>query len=148
MNLMEQIASDMKDALKSGDKFQLSVLRMLKSALQLEGISLKKELNDNEIITVIKRNVKQRKDSMEEYQKYNKTEEVEKLQKEIEVLKSYLPQELSEEKIDQKIEEAFTEIKPESMKDMGRIMKLLTEEIGSVADMGEVSKKVKMRLNG
>ena len=147
MNLNERIASDLKEAMKSQDKFTLSVLRMLKSALQLEKIQAKKELEDNEVITVIKRNVKQRKDSIEEFKKYNKSDEVKTLEKEIEVLKKYLPEELSEEEINKKIDQAFEEIKPESMKDMGRIMKLLTEQIGNVADMGLVSKKVKERLS-
>ncbi len=146
MNLKDLVNNDMKEAMKSGDKFRLSVLRMLKSALQLEGIALKKDLEDKEVLAVIKRNVKQRKDSIEEYQKYNKTEEIASLEKEIEILKSYLPEELSEEEIDKKIEEVFNEVKPESMKQMGMIMKKLTEEIGSVADMSMVSKKVKARF--
>ena len=146
MNLKELVNNDMKEAMKSGDKFRLSVLRMLKSALQLEGIALKKDLEDKEVLAVIKRNVKQRKDSIEEYQKYNKTEEIASLEKEIEILKSYLPEELSEEEIDKKIEDVFNEVKPESMKQMGIIMKKLTEEIGSVADMSMVSKKVKAKF--
>ena len=146
MNLNEQIMSDMKEAMKNGEKFTLSVLRMLKSALQLEKINKKEELNDNEVITVIKRNVKQRKDSMNEFMKYGKTEEVENLEKEITVLKKYLPEELSEEEIDTKIEEAFQELKPEGIKDMGRVMKYLTEAIGTVADMSLISKKVKEKF--
>jgi len=146
MNLLAQISIDMKEAMKSGDKFSLSVLRMLKSALQLEGISLKKELTDSEVITVIKRNVKQRKDSKEEYLRLEKKEEVENLEKEIEFLKKYLPEELKEEDIEKEIDLAFEELKPESIKDMGRIMKYLTEKIGSVADMSVVSQKVKERL--
>ena len=143
---MEQITSDMTSAMKAQDKFKLSVLRMLKSALQLEKISLKKELEEKDIIAVIKRNVKQRKDSIAEYQKYGKTLEVENLEKEIEVLKAYLPEELSEQEIDQKIEEVFQQVQPESIKEMGKIMKMLTEEIGSVADMSMVSQKVKQRF--
>lgn len=146
MKLTEQIAKDMKEKMKEQDKFSLSVLRMLKSALQLESISLKKELEDKEVIAVIKRNVKQRKDSIQEFLQYNRQEEVEKLEKEIAVLTTYLPEELSEEKIDQIINEVFEEIKPESIKDMGRIMKILTERIGTVADMSIVSKKVKEKL--
>lgn len=147
MNLNDKIASDLKEAMKNQDKFSLSVLRMLKSALQLEKIQAKKDLDDKEVIAVIKRNVKQRKDSIEEFKKYGKQEEVETLEKEIEVLKKYLPEELSEEEINKKIDEVFEEVKPESIKDMGRIMKVLTEQIGSVADMGIVSKKVKERLS-
>ena len=146
MNLSERIANDMKVAMKSQDKFKLSVLRMLKSALQLEAISLKKELDDNEVITVIKRGVKQRNDSITEYQKYNKEGEINSLKKEVEILKEYLPQELSEDEINKKIDEVFAKENPMSMKDMGKIMKILTLEIGTVADMGLVSKIVKEKL--
>lgn len=146
MSLNERIANDMKEAMKSQDKFSLSVLRMLKSALQLEGIQLKKELTDDEVMVVIKRNVKQRKDSMEEFQKFGKTDEVENLEKEIELLKKYLPEELSEEQIEEIINQVFDEIQPQSIKDMGRVMKELTSKIGTQADMSFVSSKVKARL--
>ena len=68
----EQIANDLKNAMKNSDKFSLNVLRMLKSALQMEKINLKRELNDSEVISVIKKQVKLRKDSISEYQKYDK----------------------------------------------------------------------------
>ena len=148
MNIMlEQINNDLKNAMKSGDKFTLSVLRMLKSALQLESISLKKDLSDQEVISVIKRNVKQRKDSIAEYQKFNKESEIQNLENEINILQKYLPEELSEEKIDEAINEVFANEKPTSIKDMGKIMKILTAKIGTVADMSLVSKKVKEKLN-
>lgn len=146
MNLNERIANDMKEAMKKQDKFSLSVLRMLKSALQLEEIQLKKDLTDDEVMAVIKRNVKQRKDSMEEFQKFGKTDEVENLEKEIELLKKYLPEELSEEQIEEIINQVFDEIQPQSIKDMGRVMKELTSKIGTQADMSVVSSKVKARL--
>ena len=95
----EQIANDLKNAMKSGDKFKLSVLRMLKSALQLDSISKKHELNDDEVMSVIKKQVKTRKDSIEEFKKYGKDEEVTKLEQEIEILNAYLPEEMTEEEI-------------------------------------------------
>ena len=79
--MIEQINNDLKEAMKTQDKFALSVLRMLKSALQLEKISLKRELLDQDVLMVIKKNVKQRKDSIAEYEKYGKTEEMENLEK-------------------------------------------------------------------
>ena len=97
-------------------------------------------------MVVIKRNVKQRKDSMEEFQKFGKTDEVENLEKEIELLKKYLPEELSEEQIEEIINQVFDEIQPQSIKDMGRVMKELTSKIGTQADMSVVSSKVKARL--
>ncbi len=144
--MIEQINNDLKEAMKTQDKFALSVLRMLKSALQLEKISLKRELLDQDVLMVIKKNVKQRKDSIAEYEKYGKTEEMENLEKEIQILQKYLPEELTEEQIDAKILEVFESVNPTSMKDMGPIMKTLTEQIGTVADMSLVSKKVKEKL--
>lgn len=125
--MYEKINEDLKNAMKSKDTFKLSVLRMLKSALQLEQISKKHELDDNEIASVLKKQVKVRKDSLEEYKKYNKEDEVEKLEKEISVLSVYLPEELSEEQIEKIVLSAIDEIKPTSMKDMGLVMKKVGE---------------------
>ena len=144
MNL--KIAEELKTAMKNGDKFKLSVLRMLKSALQLEQINQKHELNDNEVIAVIKKQVKLRRDSLEEFKKYNKLEEVEKLEQEIAILNVYLPKEMTEEEINKIIDEVFKEINPTSMKEMGLVMKELNARITN-ADMTLVSKLVKERLS-
>ena len=146
MNI-DTINNDMKNAMKNGDKFELTVLRMLKSSLQKEKIAKNHELEENEVIAVIKKEVKTRKDSMSEYEKYNRMDLVEDLKKEIEILSKYLPEELSEEEIDKKIDEAFNKINPTSMKDMGLIMKEL-QAISTVCDMSVVSKKVKDKING
>ena len=142
-----QIDLDLKEALKSGDKFTLSVLRMLKSELINESRkgSLH-ELTDEDILKVIKKQVKTRKDSIEEYKKYNKLETVNELEKEVEVLNKYLPQEMTEEEIMKVIDMAFDEVKPTSMKDMGTLMKVISSKITN-ADMSLVSKIVKDRLN-
>lgn len=147
MALTETVVKDLTAAMKEQDKFSLSVLRMLKSALQLEKINLKHDLSDDEAMTVIKRQVKQRKDSIAEYEKYGKTDEVENLKKEIECLSKYLPAELSEEEINKQLDIIFDELKPESMKDMGRIMKEATARLGAGADGSLVSKLVRERLN-
>lgn len=145
--MFEKINEDLKTSMKEQDKFSLGVLRMLKSALQLESINKKSDLNDDEVIAVIKKQVKMRMDSISEFEKFNKTEEIDTLQKEIELLKKYLPEEMSEEELDQKIEEIFTKLNPTSMKDMGTIMKEL-QSIASRADMSIVSKKVKDKIMG
>ena len=141
-----KIAEDLKLAMKSGDKFKLSVLRMLKSALQLEFISKKHELSDDEVLSVIKKQVKTRKDSIEEFKKYGKDEEVAKLEQEIEILNAYLPEEMTEEEIIKVIDEVFNDLKPTSMKEMGMVMKELNTKITN-ADMSLVSKLVKERLS-
>lgn len=147
MALTDTVIKDMTTAMKEQDKFALSVLRMLKSALQLEKINLKHDLSDEEAMVVIKRQVKQRKDSISEYEKYGKTDEVENLNKEIECLSKYLPAELSEEEINKQLDIIFDELKPESMKDMGRVMKEATARLGAGADGSLVSKLVRERLN-
>lgn len=146
MNI-ETINNDVKEAMKSGNKFELNVLRMLKSALQNEKISKNHDLDENEIIAVIKKQVKVRKDSLKEYQEYNREDLVEGLNKEIEILTKYLPEELSEEEIDKVINDVFAELNPASIKDMGSVMKELNSLIATKADMSLVSKKVKEKLS-
>ena len=143
-----QIDNDLKLALKSGDKFTLSVLRMLKSEIINE--SRKGSLHtltDDEVLKVIKKGVKTRKDSIEEYKKYGKLDTVNELAKEVDILNKYLPQEMSEEEIIKIVNEVFEELKPSSMKDMGNLMKVLSSKITN-ADMSLVSKIVKDKLLG
>lgn len=147
MALTDTVLSDMTNAMKNQEKFELSVLRMLKSALQMEKINLKHDLSDEEAMVVIKRQVKQRKDSISEYEKYGKTDEVENLNNEIAVLSKYLPEEVSEEKINETLDAIFEELKPETMKDMGRVMKEATARLGAGADGSLLSKLVKERLS-
>lgn len=143
--MFDKINSDMVTAMKEQNKFNLSVLRMLKSALQLEKINKKDDLNDDDVIAVIKKQVKMRTDSITEFEKFNRTEEIKNLEAEVAVLKAYLPEEMSEEEVDAKIEEVFSALNPSSMKDMGIIMKEL-QSIASRADMSAVSAKVKSKL--
>lgn len=143
--MFEKINEELKNSLKSGDKFKLSVLRMLKSALQLEAINKKSELTDEDVITVLKRQVKQRNDSLSEFERLGKIEAADDLRKEIEIISAYLPEEASIEQINVVIEEAFNEINPTSMKDMGSIMRYVTEHLKN-ADMTKVSSIVKERL--
>lgn len=144
--MFETIIKDMTTAMKEQDKFNLSVLRMLKSALQLEKINKKHDLSDEEVIAVIKKQVKMRKDSMEEYKNYGKIDEVENLEKEINCLSKYLPEEMSEEEMNRILDEIFSEIKPESIKDMGKVMKEATAKMASRCDMSAVSAIVRNRL--
>lgn len=143
-----QIDNDLKLALKSGDKFTLSVLRMLKSEIINESRKGSiHTLTDDEVLKVIKKGVKTRKDSIEEYKKYGKLDTVNELAKEVDILNKYLPQEMSEEEIIKIINEVFEELKPSSMKDMGNLMKVISSKITN-ADMSLVSKIVKDKLLG
>lgn len=145
--MFNQINEDLKEALKNGDKFKLSVLRMLKSSLQTEQIAKKHELTDEECIAVIKKQVKVRTSSLEEYLSYNRQDLVDNLQKEIDLLKTYLPEELSEDEIENIIADIFSTLHPEGMKDMGKVMKEATARMASRADMSIVSKIIKEKLN-
>lgn len=144
----EKINEDLKSAMKEKDTFKLSVLRMLKSALQMEQIAKKHELSDSEIASVIKKQVKVRKDSAEEYKKYGKDESVKALEEEIAILDAYLPEEMSESEIAEIINKVFDDVKPTSMKDMGIIMKKVNGLlVDKNADMSLVSKLVKDKLS-
>ena len=143
-----QIDNDLKLDLKSGDKFTLSVLRMLKSEIINESRKGSiHTLTDDEVLKVIKKGVKTRKDSIEEYKKYGKLDTVNELAKEVDILNKYLPQEMSEEEIIKIVTEVFEELKPSSMKDMGNLMKVISSKITN-ADMSLVSKIVKDKLLG
>ena len=143
----EQIKNDLVSAMKNHDKFLTSVLRMLKSAIQSETINKKSELTDDEIIAVIKKQVKIRTSSLEEYHKYNRTDLANDLQKEIDILSKYLPEELSEAELEKVIDDTITELNATSIKDMGKVIKQVKESVGSRADMTLVSKIVKDKLN-
>lgn len=145
--MYEKINEDLKVAMKEKDTFKLSVLRMLKSALQLEQISKKHELDDNEVSAVLKKQVKIRKDSLAEYEKYGKTDSVKQLEDEIDILSNYLPEELDAKSVEALVDEAINEVNPTSMKEMGLVMKKINELlVGKNADMSLVSKLVKEKI--
>lgn len=143
----EQIKNDLVVSMKNQDKFKTSVLRMLKSACQSEAINKKHELSDDEVIAVIKKQVKVRTTSLEEYKSYNRLDMVENLEKEITILSKYLPEELSLEELDKVINETISELNATSIKEMGIVIKTIASKVGNCADMSVVSKKVKELLS-
>ena len=145
--MREQILEDMKKAMKTQDKETLAVIRMVKGAMQLEELNLKRELNDEEVIGIISKQIKTRKESITEFEKAKRDDLISKTKEEIEILNRYMPEQLSEEEIDKQIEQAITEIKPTSMKDMGKLMAALTPKLKGRADMSEVGKKIKEKLS-
>ena len=148
--LYEKLTDDMKNAMKSGDKETLSTIRLLKSAIDLYKINNKMDRleapSDEVVINVVCSTIKTHKDSIEEFKKAGREDLIEKLEKEIEYLNNYLPEQLSEEEINKIIDEVFEIVKPESPKDMGRIMKELTPKLKGAADMTHVSALVKNKL--
>lgn len=144
--MRQKLLDNLVSAMKSQDKETLSVLRMVKGAVQLEEIQKKHELNDEEMITVLAKQVKTRKESIIEFEKGNREDLINQTNKEIEILNKYLPEQLSETEIMQIIEEAFKEVNPTSPSDMGKIMGLITPKLKGKADMGFVSRKVKEKM--
>ncbi len=145
--MRNQILEDLKSAMKAQDKLKLSVIRMVKSAMQMEELNKKRELTDEEVIDVISKQIKTRKDSIKEFEKGARDDLIEATSKEIDILVTYLPKQLTDEEVMEIIEKVFDEIKPESPKDMGKIMKAVTPLVKGKADMGKVSSIIKSKLN-
>ena len=146
MTLSEKINNDMISYMKSKDSFSLGVVRMVKGAIQLEKINLKRDLNDDEVVAVIAKQIKMRNDSISEFEKANRNDLVEQYQKEIELLKQYMPEQLSDEDINKIIDEAFASINPTGQKDMGLIMREVSPKLKGRCDMGKVNTLIKEKL--
>lgn len=146
MNLLELITDDMKKAMKDRDSFRLGVIRMAKGAMSLESINKKRNLTDDEMIDVIVKQIKLRKDSILEFSKAGREDLVLANEKEIDILNKYLPKQLSSEEVNKIIDEAISLIKPTSIKDMGKIMKEITPSVKGKADMSLVSSMIKDKL--
>ena len=145
--MFDQIKNDLLESMKKQDKFKTSVLRMLKSSLQSAEIDKKSNLTDDEVLSVIKKQVKVRESSLDEYKSYERMDLVKELNKEIDILKSYLPEELSDKELNKIILEQFDIIKPTSIKDMGKVIKAVSSVVGTRADMSKVSKIVKDKIS-
>ena len=146
MTLSERINNDLKEAMKSKDSFRLSVIRMVKGAMQLAKPNPREELTDDDVITVISKQIKMRNDSIKEFESAGRSDLVEQNKKEIEILNTYMPKQLSEEELTEIIDKVFEEVKPTSQKDMGLIMKNISPLVKGKADMSLVNKLVKERL--
>ena len=146
MTLSERINNDLKEAMKSKDSFRLSVIRMVKGAMQLAKPNPREELTDDDVITVISKRIKMRNDSIKEFEAAGRSDLVEQNKKEIEILNTYMPKQLSEEELTEIIDKVFEEVKPTSQKDMGLIMKNISPLVKGKADMSLVNKLVKERL--
>jgi uncharacterized protein len=145
--LKDKIDADLKYALKNKETAKVSTLRFLKSAMQNMAIEKKKDLEDEEIISVIKKQVKQRKDSVESFKKGNRMDLVDKEEKELRILEEYLPEELSREDVAFLIKEAIRESGAASIKDMGNVIKLVMAKAKGKADGSMVSFVVKEELS-
>lgn len=145
--MRERILNDLKEAMKAQDKEKLTVIRMVKGAIQMEELNLKHELTDDEVISIIAKQIKTRKESIVEFEKGNRTDLIEKTESEIKILEEYMPEQLSEEEVRKVIDKVFAEVNPEGVKDMGKLMGKLNPLLKGKADMGLVSAIVKNKLS-
>ena len=145
--LLSSIQEEVKTALKSGEKFRASTLRLIVSALKLEEKNKAKALTDNEALEILTKMIKQRKDSISQFETANRMELAQKEKDEIEIIQNYLPEQLSEEDLSVLINEVINEINAESIKDMGKVMGILKPKITGKADAGIASGLVKKLLS-
>lgn len=144
--MREKLLNDLMLAMKNQDKETLSVLRMVKGAIQLEEINRKHELTGDEFVSVLSKQIKTRKESILEFEKANREDLIEKTKGEIEILNKYMPAQLSEDEVLKIIDDAFNDINPQAQSDMGKLMGYVNPKLKGKADMSFVSKVIKERL--
>jgi len=146
MSLMEKLTADMKEAMKQGEKERLSVIRLVRGSVRQAEIDGKKTLSDDEIIGVITKEVKMRRDSIEEFERGGRSDLVEKTQAEIAILMPYLPAQLSPDEVRQLVETAVAEVGATTAKDMGKVMGVLMPRVKGRADGKLVNEIVRSLL--
>lgn len=145
--LYNEINKTMLEAMKSKDKETLSTIRLLKSAIDLYKINNKlTEITDDVVIEVASKQVKQHRESIEEFRSAGRNDLADNLEKEISIISKFLPEQLSKEEIEKEIDEIFAEVKPESRKDMGKVMKEANVRLKGKADFKLVSEIVNTKL--
>ena len=147
MGLEERLVEEMKQAMKSNDKAKLSTIRMIRSAVKNKEIELRKPLDDDGIFRVIQGMVKKSEESIEQFKAGGRMDLVEKETKEVETMKSYLPQPLSREEVLKIIDQTIEETKASSLKDLGKVMKSVMPKLGGKVDGALVNQWVKERLS-
>ncbi|MCK1991558.1 GatB/YqeY domain-containing protein [Peribacillus muralis] len=147
MSLLERLNNDMKQAMKNKEKDKLSVIRMLKASIQNEALKLRQDLTDNEELTVLSRELKQRKDSLQEFENAGRSDLVDKVRTELVYVEAYMPEQLSEEEISNIVKETIKEVNATSKADMGRVMGALMPKVKGKADGSLVNKLVLQHLS-
>ncbi len=148
MSIKEQLTADMKEAMKNKEKERLAVIRMVRGAIRQQEIDGQKELGEEDVIAVISKEVKMRRDSIEEFQKGGREDLVEKTQAEIDVLLPYLPAQLSEDEVRELVKAAVEQTGAATPKDMGKVMGVLMPKVKGRADGKMVNTIVKSFLQG
>ena len=143
MTLITQIQDHVKDAMKAGDRLKLSTLRMLVAAIKQKEIDTRSDLSDDDIISIIEKQMQQRLEAAEQFEAAGRNELFEKESQEAEILKAYLPEKMGEEEVKEMIEKIISEMGGISMKEMGNVMSSLKDQAGSKIDMKLASQMVR-----
>ncbi|MGD8908003.1 MAG: GatB/YqeY domain-containing protein [Chromatiales bacterium] len=146
--LKTRIQDDIKAAMKAKEKARLATLRLISAAIKQREVDERTELDDTQVLAVLEKMIKQRRDSIAQYQNAGRQELAEQEQSEIAVIEAYMPESLSDEEIAAMIEAAISEADATSMRDMGKVMGLLKPQMQGRADIGKVSGLVKQKLSG
>ena len=145
--MKERINKDFITAMKNKEKEKLAVIKMVRGAIQLEELNKKKELTDDEIVSIIAKQIKTRKESSVEFEKGNRQDLIEKTKEEIKILEEYMPEQMGEEEVNKVIDEVFAQLNPTGPSDMGKIMGAISPILKGKADLGLVNKLIREKLN-
>jgi uncharacterized protein YqeY len=148
VSLKERITDDMKAAMRAGEKERLGVIRMITAAIKQREVDERISLDDAQVVAVLEKMVKQRKESLVQFQAGNRQDLVDKESAEIDLLKTYLPSQLGDAEIDALIADAIAATGASSVKDMGKVMGVIKAKAQGRADMGTVGAKIKAKLGG
>jgi len=148
VSLKERITDDMKAAMRAGEKERLGVIRMITAAIKQREVDERISLDDAQVVAVLEKMVKQRKESLVQFQAGNRQDLVDRESAEIELLKTYLPSQLGDAEIDALIADAIAATGAASVKDMGKVMGVIKSKAQGRADMGTVGAKIKAKLGG
>jgi uncharacterized protein len=148
MSLKERITEDMKAAMRSGEKERLGVIRLITSAIKQREVDERIVLDDTQVLSVLEKMIKQRKESVAQFQAGNRQDLVDKENSEITLLQGYMPSQLSDAELDALISEAVTATGAGSIKDMGKVMAVIKAKAQGRADMAAVGAKIKAKLGG
>jgi hypothetical protein len=147
MNFTEVVENELMAAAKKQDKVRLSTLRMIKAALHNKEIDLRRGLNETEVLQLLSSMVKQRRDSIDQFKLGGRDDLVKKEEQELQIIQTFMPQQLSEAELDAEIEKAIKEVNATSAKDMGKVMKVLMPRLTGKADGKAVNERLKIKLS-
>jgi hypothetical protein len=148
MSLKEKITQDMKDSMKSGAKERLGVIRLILAALKQKEVDERIVLDDAQILAILEKMLKQRRESVAQFTQGNRKDLADKEEAEIKIIQAYMPAQLSDAELDKLVADAVTESGAASVKDMGKVMGILKPKVAGKADMSAVSAKIKAKLGG